>query len=69
MKRVPPPRSGLAEAMYALNKALDRAEKLKNELAAFEIELSSFRFQKIATAESLLATPQAGKSTSGKSGR
>ena len=51
MKRVPPPRRELVEAMRAVNVALDRAEQLKNELEAFEIELSNFRFLRIETAE------------------
>ena len=69
MKRVPPPRSGLVEAMRTLNETLDRAEELKNELEAFEIELSNFRFLKIETAERPQAIPEYGKSMLAKSGR
>ena len=69
MKRIPPPRGGLVEAMRALNEALDRAEKLKNELEAFEIELSSFRFQKITITDSPPAALQTGNTTPATSGR
>jgi hypothetical protein len=69
MKRVPPPRSEVVEAMRALNQALDRAEQLKNELAAFEIELASFKFQKICTAKEPPAIPPPEKSMPVKSGR